>query len=505
MYSYLLYPDKNLAGEVPYPSFQDIFKDLNLNILLKTMAKDDIFMLEQIRQIMMYPIREKAHLMYRYDIVKDFKEHPQWAEDMYQIAVSAAKLAESFKKEMEQSRGKTAAKTSIIIATFHFISDSLNLSKNLIGILNTRGISLKSQGLLQLKERMESYPWDELQQLHHHLQFFTTGGEGIFSIGISGGLKMTEACLKDCKNYNTTNISGTQKTLRKLYYKVLKRDTLIVEDEELEKDINFFIQENIQQVVNQYEPWVRKMQDFLLNFSREIAFYKGIFNLQTRMEELQLPLCYATVCCEGGKKELEGLYELAMALYTQTYPIPNSMKQTEKVLTVITGANQGGKSTFLRSFGIAQVMMQCGMPVPADSYTSTLYSRIHTHFTRKEDAMLSRGRLEEEMKRMDGIVSSLDKGSLLLLNESFASTTEKEGSQIAYNIIMPLYEKGIEIMMVTHLHEFARNLYEKQLSHADFLVAERLENGQRTFHILPGAPHYSSYGTDLYQMMIGTI
>lgn len=119
--------------------------------------------------------------------------------------------------------------------------------------------------------------------------------------------------------------------------------------------------------------------------------------------------------------------------------------------------------------------------------------------------MLSRGRLEEELKRMSGIISRISEDSLLLLNESFASTTEKEGSQIAYDIIIPLYEKRIEVMMVTHLHEFAKRVYEEQLPDSEFLVAERKENGDRTFRMLRGKPHYSSYGTDLYQYMIGKI
>ena len=60
-------------------------------------------------------------------------------------------------------------------------------------------------------------------------------------------------------------------------------------------------------------------------------------------------------------------------------------------------------------------------------------------------------------------------------------------------------------MMVTHLHEFARKIYEENLEKAQFLVAERKENGERTFHMLPGKPHYSSYGTDLYEYMIGEL
>ena len=505
MNSYLLYPHKGLAGEAAYPSFQDIFKDLNLNILLKTMAQDDVFMMEQIRNVMMIPIVDPEVLKYRYEIVKDFQENSAWAEKVYDLAKEAAKLAEQYKKELEQSRGKAAGKSGAMIVTLNFITNAISLQRRIHEIFHDVEVPLSSRGFKQFLHRMDQYPWEEFEEFHKKIMFYTMGGEGVFSIQISGGLKLKQSRLMDCKNYKEASLTGTSMKLRKLYYKMAKKDTMIVEDDALDYDMKRLIEENVQQVVDQYKPWTEQALQFLFDFSKEIAFYKGIHNLQRRMKELSLPLCYAEVCEDRSQKEMKHLYELSLALYTQVYPVPNSMKHEGKHLTIITGANQGGKSTFLRSFGIAQVMMQCGMPVPADRFVSGLYSKIHTHFTRKEDAMLSRGRLEEEMKRMDGIVTQLGRESLLLLNESFASTTEKEGSQIAYNIIMPLYEKGIEVMMVTHLHEFAREMYERKLSGAEFLVAERLEDGKRTFHMLPGVPHYSSYGTDLYQYMIGKL
>ncbi len=505
MNSFLLYPDKGLSGEAPYPSFQDIYKDLNLNILLKTMAQDDIFMMEQIRNVMMIPITSSDVLTYRYEIVQDFYNNPTWTKEIYEQARACAKLAEQYKKEMEQSRGKAAGKTGTMIVTLNFITNAIALMRHITEAFHETEVPLSSKGLQQFRQRMDQCPWEEFENFHNKVMFYTMGGEGVFSVRMSGGLKLTQSRLKDCKNYKEAAPIGTSRTLRKLYYKIAKKDTLLVEDESLIHDMKRFVEENVMQVVEHYKPWTEQALRFLFDFSKEIAFYKGIHNLQCRMKDLSLPLCYGEVSEDRSQKKIEHLYELSLALYTQVYPVPNSMTHEKKYLTIITGANQGGKSTFLRSFGIAQIMMQCGMPVPADRFVSGLYSKIHTHFTRKEDAMLSRGRLEEEMKRMDGIVSQLGSESLLLLNESFASTTEKEGSQIAYNIIMPLYEKGIEVMMVTHLHEFARKMYEKELSGAEFLVAERLENGKRTFHMLQGMPHYSSYGTDLYQYMIGDL
>lgn len=505
MNSFLLYPEKSSTGEIPYPSFQDIYKDLNLNIILKTMAQDDVFMMEQIRNVMMVPIKSREELLYRYEIVQDFYDHPELIQTLYEYAKKGFRLADQYKKEMEQNRRKATAKTSSIISSLNFITESAALLKQIRDLLHQEEYTLKSNGLCCLAERLSGYPLDEFSEFHDQILFYITGGEGIFSIQMSGGLKLESSHLKSCQNVRGNSLTGTYKKLLKLYYKVAKKGTILIESEALKKDIHIFIESNMQHIVEVYQPLIQDFIRFYFDFSKEIAFYCGVNNIQRRMKELSLPLCYAEVNKDNKQHEMKNLYELSLALYTQTYPVPNSLKCEETVLTVITGANQGGKSTFLRSFGIAQMMMQCGMPVPAEQFCSGLFSKIHTHFTRKEDAMLSRGRLEEELKRMSNILSQLSKDSLLLLNESFASTTEKEGSQIAYNIIIPLYQKGISVMMVTHLHEFARRIYEEQLQKAEFLVAERKENGERTFHMLPGKPHYSSYGTDLYEYMIGEL
>ena len=92
--------------------------------------------------------------------------------------------------------------------------------------------------------------------------------------------------------------------------------------------------------------------------------------------------------------------------------------------------------------------------------------------------------------------------SLFLLNESFASTTEKEGSIIAEDITMALYERGVRVMMVTHLLAFAQSCYAKNLEHAVFLSAEREADGRRTYHMIEQEPELTSYGLDLYDEVL---
>lgn len=502
MDSFLLYPDMSLRGERPYQSFPEIYKDLSLNIILKTMSRGDTLLMEQIRTVMMVPVHSSSVLAYRYDVIKDFERRDELSGKMYELGRRGMELARQYKKEREQNRNRTAAKTSNILSSLHFVSESLTIMKDLTLSIQKEEQSLRSVGLLAFCRRLSGYPLEEFEEFHNQLQFYTTGGAGTFSIRIGGGLKIEGSLFCDCTNDKVSMPGRTSKKLLKFYYKALKKDTILIEDEELDRDIHQYTEQHMHHLMKFYKPFVEQLYLFWEDFFREISFYHGVHNIQVRMKELSLPFCYGELSQNRLHRDIEDLYELSLALYVQAHPVANSINSKNTCLTIITGANQGGKSTFLRSFGIAQILMQCGMPVPAKKFCSGLFSEIHTHFTRKEDAMLSRGRLEEELKRMSTILSQITNDSLLLFNESFASTTEKEGSQIASNIIMPCFQKKISIMMVTHLHEFARSMYEKHLSESEFLVAERRQTGERTFRMIPGKPHYSSYGTDLYHNMI---
>ncbi|MFG6392822.1 MAG: hypothetical protein K1W24_01325 [Lachnospiraceae bacterium] len=244
------------------------------------------------------------------------------------------------------------------------------------------------------------------------------------------------------------------------------------------------------------------MMAFYSHFTEEMAFYKGVVNFMKRMEELDITLVMPQPQPSGVKNtDLKNLYELTMAIYMQKKPVGNDLSLKDNTLLLITGANQGGKSTFLRSYGIAQILMQCGMPVPADSFTTPLYGQVFTHFTRREDEQLNSGRLKAELKRMGEMVQAAEPHSLFLLNESFASTTEKEGSQIADGILHAFYDMGITTIMVTHLFQLARSLYNKKIKGMAFLVAERKDDRTRTFKMVPGEPGYTSYGTDLFKAL----
>lgn len=132
--------------------------------------------------------------------------------------------------------------------------------------------------------------------------------------------------------------------------------------------------------------------------------------------------------------------------------------------------------------------MQCGMFVAAESFAASLCDGVFTHFKREEDTAMKSGKLDEELTRMSAIVDCLTPSSLVLLNESFASTNEREGSEIGRQIVRALLDSGIRVFYVTHMFDLAESFHAEHIEEALFLRAERLANGDRTFRLVEGEP-----------------
>lgn len=244
--------------------------------------------------------------------------------------------------------------------------------------------------------------------------------------------------------------------------------------------------------------------DLLWHFRQirgELGFYLGCLELERRLDRLGLPLCLPRT--DGTGLDAQGLYDAGLALAAEGGTVGNDVAAADADLIVVTGANGGGKTTFLRSVGLAQLLMQAGMKVPARSFRSPPAPVVATHFSRREDPTLRSGKLDDELARLDAIVARLRPGSLVLLNESLSSTNEREGSEIADGVVRALTEAGIRVVFVTHLGVFARGLLDAQRPRTHFLRAERRADGTRTFRMVEAAPERGSHGTELYRRTLG--
>lgn len=496
----LLYPEGESKNTKKYGMPQEMEKDLNLCVLYRTMAKGKEEIYSCCRQVMMTPITDKKVLRFRQQMVSDAINNQEFYEEIYRIADEALKQIEKSAK-----RNRESSKTMQIY-------DSLSLLLVLLKYLNQLKSHLKSEraeqtdGMRRFVEKYRKYYSDEfakdLQKMIEDMAFLLKGGRLIMTAGVTGGLKCGDAIVNCLVPIDYRDMGKVRQGLRHVMLKFFSPEAVMLNETALKQEAAKMEENGLHHVIEMYQGFIKAFQELFVHLRTQIGFYVGCGNLYRALRHLNMQVSFPIWSRVEGRVDIRNLYEVSMALTTLQTPVDNSFQDSCR-LHIISGANQGGKSTFLRSVGIAQVMMQAGMFVPASYYEGKLYDNILTHFTRREDCAMNSGRLVEEMKRMDRIVNLITSDSLILLNESFASTTEKEGSQIAENIIQAFYDSGVHVFSVTHLFTFASRMYEKKLPAARFFSAERLDDGSRTFKMIDHEPTETSYGLDLFYEMIG--
>jgi len=188
------------------------------------------------------------------------------------------------------------------------------------------------------------------------------------------------------------------------------------------------------------------VRSFFVMLRIELAFYLGCVNLHRQLEQNGVVVCFPVPAAPGARRHsCLGLCDVCLALSLGRNVVSNDLDGDEKNLVIITGANQGGKSTFMCGVGLAQLMMQCGMFVTANSFSADVCRGLFTHYKREEDASMKSGKFDEELSRMSQIVDALTPDSMVLFNESFAATNEIEGSAIARQIVHALLETGVKV------------------------------------------------------------
>ena len=231
----------------------------------------------------------------------------------------------------------------------------------------------------------------------------------------------------------------------------------------------------------------------------ELGFYVSCLDLADRLAAKGVPVTVPEpVETSSLTFSCSDLRDACLALQSPTPVIGNDVTTDGKAVVIITGANSGGKSTFLRSVGLAQLMMQCGLFVTATSYRADVAHGILTHFAREEDPGMTSGRLDDELRRMSVIAARLTSGSLMLFNESFAGTNEREGSEIGYQIVRALLDSRVNVFFVTHRYDFAERFRRQHANSTLFLRAERQAGGERNYKLAVGYPLPTSFGEDLY-------
>jgi DNA mismatch repair ATPase MutS len=261
---------------------------------------------------------------------------------------------------------------------------------------------------------------------------------------------------------------------------------------------------SLNDVANAASQAVDHVLAFFSAMRTELAFYLGCVRLEHTLRELGGSLATPDPAEPERSLTATGLYDASLAIRAGTAPVASDVDLAGGDVLIVTGANHGGKTTFLRALGVAQLMMQAGMFVTAVRFTAPLSGAVHTHWAREEDVGLEHGKLDEELARMSTIVDRIHPGDLLLCNESFSSTNEAEGSEIALELTRALSAANVQLRYVTHLYDFAHELERTASPMAVFLRAPRDDTGTRSYQLEPGPPLSTSYGVEVFDRVFGT-
>lgn len=490
----LLHPDRDADFERPLPPHAEtLVQDLGLEVVLTAMAGGDDYLEKLARHALLTGTEAPAEARYRQGVLADFLTRPELVRRLYELAregVETPKRARFFwfRESADLQRQKALRMLDVLVG----------LLEQLRAVADEHAPAVESEGLRGLFGSLQQELDDTyLATVHRHLQELEFKGGALLSARLGPASRGREYALRKPRERGllgrlAPDLPGG------LSFSVSPRDEFGM------RALGELRDRGIAHVANALAQSTDHILAFFRVLQAETGFYLACVNLAERLAERNVPIVLPEVAAPE-EQALAGrnLVDVSLALRADSRVAGSDLDADGVRLVVVTGANEGGKLTFLRSLGSAQLMLQAGLFVTAEAFRASLSSGVFAHFKREEDAAMRSGKLDEELRRMSEIAAAIGPYGLLLCNESFASTNEAEGSEIARQVVRAFVEDRVRVAYVTHMYDLASGFHAEGAETALFLRAERLPDGVRTFRMLPGAPEPTSHGIDSYRRLFG--
>ncbi len=497
---------------------------------------------ERNRAILLELAGDTRLIAYRQEILEDFLDCPPIQAGLEDLFPVLEKLRDSVASQSEgtavrQTLGRLA-ELGLYIACIRKLHETLE----------SAGPNLKSRGLTELRDLLARIENDETHQaLAGNLPELQSRLNNIPSVTIGINLdsellpveatllSINEKPFKSCtlvdwlagKKTNSKpdrgigplhsvpseHVKGIDMRVVKLPSRV---DPLMVP---LFKDLYEILRMVLKPITASLKEFAEVNTGLLLGLEDELAFYVGAAALVGHLRARGLPTCRPGIlAAEERAAQLQGLYNLLLALgLTDEEPeadlsgrlvLNDTDFGPEGRIFILTGPNQGGKTVYTQAVGLAQILFQAGLHVPARQANMSPVDGISTHFATLEEAGDGMGRLGEESRRLNEIFGLATPRTLVLLNESLSSTSPGESLYLARDIVRALRLFGVRAIFATHLHELAEGLDAINAevegdSRVVSLVAGIVPGGEeaeaagrvaaRTYCIEPGPPRGLSY------------
>ena len=380
--------DVDPAQSLP-PGEAAVVQDLELETLFAAMAQGDRLVLEVARRAILSGLTDVDAIAYRQNALVDCLNNRSVVRAIYALAIEANE------RERKSYFGMLARHPGMVL---HRSVEVLMMFVEVLGrlrkIADEQAEAFRSEGFRNFFAMLRSELGDDyFAAVRRHLAQPKFRGGVLISAELGKANNGSNYCLRR----PNARQSGWLSTM--LWRKPPSYSFRIhPRDEAGGRALSELKDRGINLVANA----AAQSNDHILAFFRmvqtEPAFYVGCLNLHERLGAKGEPLCFPrAVAADQRVHAFEGLYDVCLSLSMEGRVVSNDFDASGKNSVMITGPNQGGKSTFLRSIGLAQLMMQAGMFVPARSFAANLSRGLETHYKREEDASMTSGKLDEEL------------------------------------------------------------------------------------------------------------
>jgi len=530
---------------------KEAVNDLSVDYICEALTKDP-YELNIIKQLLINITDDEKVIRYRCDVFEDFLRFPKLRENLTALIAKLKDLREieRFQKDTESSSlwqlvnrlreldgyvdCITAIKTTLedidvksegmlrlkekvnaiysesgftdlkedITEMFSMVRNlkSITLGVNLdnmlrpktVGVISLNDKAFTDSGLLK---RFINFASNQ-SELHHGTDVtgftsFHPANPSTLSLGLGTAVVGAQQELKNFENSSLTGADPMSDALKKVVTDILKRTV-----------------NNLKSTLNKY---VGSSGYTFITLMPEITFYIRFAELCDKIMDKGFTLSKPRITNASERTtKAKGIYNIKLAIKSLTGDEEISASDVitndfsfgdEARIYILTGPNRGGKTTITQAVGLAFLLAQNGIYVPAEELDLSPADNIYTHFPADENDTVDLGRLGEESKRLAEIFSSATNKSLLLLNESLATTNVSEGLYIAKDVIKAMRYLGVRSVFNTHMHDLARNLdiINTEINGDSKIesMVTGVENGNRSFKIFIAPPQGVSYAKDI--------
>lgn len=508
----LLYPNgKERSTKLTEAAYQNLAIEELVDVIGVTKEEKDL-----VRNVLSVLPQDETTVLYRQEMVKDFIENETFCTELEEI-LKRLEILKEFNTH-NHFLSKTKASLWDLIDYMEEMEIYIQVVEELNKLLQKS--QLASKGLVEIKELLKNViDMDQIDDLKEIVNGLRTEVSSLKSVIV--GINLTPELHPEevrVLEYSTVPVSSmfnkvalglSIKSGRIIRYREPTPFMKYICDD-MEKELS----KSVQRYKSELKKYVNFKGYFLLDICNDMKFYLLIARFGRKLLNSGYSICYPKLSNQSDQVKMKGVYNIRLTEKDVKNIVKNDFvfKKEEKIF-ILTGPNRGGKTMLTQAVGISAIFAAQGLFVTADSYEGFLFDQVLTHFPADENETLDLGRLGEEAVRIQEIVKEATNRTLVLLNETYSSTSAIDGLYLAKDLVHILKHKEVPTIFNTHLHELARLTEEMNqwdgLGNVVSLTMEIVEN-VNTYRVLRKEPDSSSFARNIalkygvtYEQMLG--